>query len=147
MRRRIERSAPLDKSRTMSDWNQRPLEAKELYYAALDAYATRAVAVECMHMVLGEASAIPIKERIKAFENEKGRTMEREMDEKRTLRNERRILFVTSSDLAFWRARRIKTSTARFAAVLNCENCILMLSLFIRAKHRFSICMRWKPNR
>ena len=51
MRRRIERSAPLDKSRTMSDWNQRPLEAKELYYAALDAYATRAVAVECMHMV------------------------------------------------------------------------------------------------
>lgn len=46
MRRRIERSAPLDKSRTMSDWNQRPLEAKELYYAALDAYATRAVAVE-----------------------------------------------------------------------------------------------------
>lgn len=82
MRRRIERSAPLDKSRTMSDWNQRPLEAKELYYAALDAYATRAVAVECMHMVLGEASAIPIKERIKAFENEKGRTMERKMDEK-----------------------------------------------------------------
>ncbi|KAK8816717.1 hypothetical protein WA577_002116 [Blastocystis sp. JDR] len=74
--------APLDKSRTMSDWNQRPLEAKELYYAALDAYATRAVAVECMHMVLGEASAIPIKERIKAFENEKGRTMERKMDEK-----------------------------------------------------------------
>ena len=66
----------------MSDWNQRPLEAKELYYAALDAYATRAVAVECVHMVLGEASAIPIKERIKAFENEKGRTMERKMDEK-----------------------------------------------------------------
>ena len=31
---------------------------------------------------------------------------------------------MTSSDLAFWRARRIKTSTARFAAVLNCENCI-----------------------
>ena len=82
LRRRIERSAPLDKSRTMSDWNQRPLEAKEVYYAALDAYATRAVAVECMHMVLGEASAIPIKERIKAFENEKGRTMERKMDEK-----------------------------------------------------------------
>lgn len=39
----------------MSDWNQRPLEAKEVYYAALDAYATRAVAVECMHMVLGRS--------------------------------------------------------------------------------------------
>ena len=65
----------------MSDWNQRPLEAKELYYAALDAYATRAVAVECMRIILEGTDAIPTKERMKAFQSEKWRTMEKKNGE------------------------------------------------------------------
>ena len=77
----LECSAPLDKSRTMSDWNQRPLDAKELYYAALDAYATRAIAVECMKMILERTDAIRIKDRLKVFKNEKWRQMEQKSGE------------------------------------------------------------------
>lgn len=57
------------------------MDAKELYYAALDAYATRAIAVECMKMILERPDAVLIKDRLKVFKKEKWGQMEQKSGE------------------------------------------------------------------
>lgn len=72
---RVMCSSPLDKTTTLSDWSQRPLDASQMYYAALDAYVTRMILIRGISMILHNTPAADVKEKIDRLGREKALKM------------------------------------------------------------------------
>lgn len=63
----------------MSDWTQRPLDQSQLYYAALDAFATRKIYLKAAYMILNNVPASSISKNMEDYKQT------RKYEQKKTL--------------------------------------------------------------
>lgn len=114
---RVMRSSPLDKTMTLSDWSQRPLDYKQVYYAALDAYVTRKVLIHAISLILHNATAADVKEKLERLGSEKASRMSRKKGETETEFETRKKNAV--KDLCTYRISVTESVRSRYEHIVN----------------------------
>ena len=114
---RVMRSSPLDKTMTLSDWSQRPLDYKQVYYAALDADVTRKVLIRAISLILHNATAADVKEKLERLGSEKASRMSRKKGETETEFETRKKNAV--KDLCTYRISVTESVRSRYEHIVN----------------------------
>lgn len=117
----VMRSSPLDKTTTLSDWSQRPLDHEQVYYAALDAYVTRMILIRAISLILHNATAADVKEKLDRLGSEKMSRMKMRKGETETEFETRKKNAV--KDLCTYRVSVTESARSRYEHIVNgCED-------------------------